>query len=80
MSKRNGDKARFSRQQKHKVLQRKLSRELGKPSLRDGASDAVQQENQAGSTRLRQLVVDGKADPTALEIVVTQPGPGGQHE
>ncbi len=81
MSKRSGDKARANRQQKHKLLQRKNSRELGKTSQRDAtAAIPAEEGNQAGSSRLRQLMVDGKAHPTALEIVVSPPRPEGQHE
>jgi hypothetical protein len=36
----------------------------------------TEDENPAGSSRLRQLTVDGKADPTALEVVVSQSSKG----
>jgi len=81
MSKRNGDKSRSNRQQKQKLLQRKHSRALGKSSPSNAtAPSAAEDGNQAGSSRLRQLTVDGKADPTALEIVVSQPRVEKQNE
>ncbi len=72
MSKRNGDKARTNRQHKAKLLQRKHSRELGKP-LERVATGASPNKDGAPvvSSRLRQLTVNGKSDPTALEIVVS---------
>ncbi len=72
MSKINGDKARTNRQHKAKLLQRKHSRALGKP-VEGEATSASPDKNGAPvvSSRLRQLTVDGKSDPTALEIVVS---------
>ena len=81
MSKRNGDKARSNRQQKQKMLQRKHSRELGKPSKYMAmVPSPVKDGGQIVSSRLRQLIVDGKADPSALEIVVQHAPQGGQND
>jgi hypothetical protein len=81
MSKRSGDKARANRQQKQKMLQRKRSRELGGSSPRDATPPGpAKDRNQVVASRLRQLIVDGKSDPTALEIVVSQSNPGGQND
>jgi hypothetical protein len=80
MSKRTGDKSRANRQQKHKMLMRKHSRELGKPvedkEDKATAPGPTEDGNQVVSSRLRQLTVDGKADPTALEIVVSPAAQG----
>ena len=77
MSKINGDKARTNRQHKAKLLQRKHSRALGNGAA--GASPS-KDGNPVVSSRLRQLTVNGKSDPTALEIVVSQSGPERQND
>ncbi|MEO6726597.1 MAG: hypothetical protein ABIU20_03550 [Blastocatellia bacterium] len=81
MSKRNGDKARTNRQHQAKLLQRKHSRELEKP-LEHVTTEANQNKdgNPVASSRLRQLAVNGKSDPTALEIVVSKSSPEGQND
>lgn len=76
MSKRNGDRARFNREQKKRMLRRTRSRELRKtwedkapgvetPPLAEGG-------NQIIASRLRQLPGEHQADLAALEIVVYQ--------
>lgn len=81
MSKRNGDKARTNRQHQAKLLQRKNSRALGKPSEAEATVASANKEgNPAVTSRLRQLKVDGKSDPTALEIVVSHTSPGGPND
>lgn len=79
MSKRNGNKARASRQQKRKMLQRKHSRELGEsPESKSMAPSPANVGERVVSSQLRQLIVNGKADPNALEIVVYQVPQGEQ--
>ena len=69
MSKRNGDKARTNRQHKAKLLQRKHSRELGKPVERVATGASPNKEGEpVVSSRLRPLTADDKTDPTALEM------------
>ena len=81
MSKRNGDKARANRQQKRKMRQRKHSQALGLPLEHKTATPGLTKGGeQVVSSRLRQLIVNGKADPNALEIVVYQVPQGGQND
>ena len=81
MSKRNGDKARANRQQKRKVLNRKRNRGSGKLSKQAVASGPAQNQNGNNnvSSRLRLSTVNGQADPSALEIVVSRSRSGGKN-
>ena len=80
MSKRNGDKARSNRQQKHKVLNRQRIRALGKESQQAVASSPAQDENNNVSSRLRVSRVNGQADPSVMEIVVSHASSGGRND
>lgn len=77
MSKITGDKSRANRQQKHKMLMRKHSRELGKPSEGKATMpNSAEAGNHDVSGQSRQLTVDGKAAPADVEIVVAQSAQG----
>ena len=71
MSKRNGGNTRAPRQKKQKTRQRNKSRKLSLPLERKTAAPSPDKDaKQIVSSQLRQLIVNGKADPNALEIVV----------
>jgi hypothetical protein len=80
MSKRNGDRARSNRQQTHKVLNRQRSRGLGKVSQQAVTSSAAQDGNNNVSSRLRVSRVNGQAEPSVLEIVVSHSSSGGRND
>ena len=79
MSKRNGDRARADRRQKHKVLTRTRNRELGKVSQQAVVSSPAQDGNNNVSSQLRVSTVNGQADPSVLEIVVSHSSLGGRN-
>ena len=73
MSKSNGDRARANRQQKLKILRRNHSRALGMALERQATELSLSKDgNQVVPSRLRQLTVNGKAVPNALESVAYQ--------
>ena len=80
MSKRNGDKARSNRQQKHKVLNRQRNRGLGTVSQQAVASNPAQDANNNVSSRLRESRVNGQSDPSVMEIVVSHSSSGGRND
>lgn len=73
MSKSNGDRARAHRRQKLKILRRIHSRALGMALERQATEPSLSKDGyQIVPSQLRQLTVNGKADPNALENVVYQ--------
>jgi len=80
MSKRNGDRARSDRQQKHKVVNRQRNRGLGKVSQPAVASNPAQDGNNNVSSRLRVSRVNGQTDPSVMEIVVSHSSSGGRND
>ena len=80
MSKRNGDKARSNRQQKHKVVNRQRIRALGKASQQAVASNPAENGNNNVSSRLRVSRVNGQSDPSVMEIVVSHSSSGGRND
>lgn len=91
MSKGKVDKTKSNRQHRKKLLRRKTSRAVEIPLEQSAAASgsvaanpatagAAAEEKRTISTRLRQLVVSGKTDPTALEIVVSRSNQGAGNE
>lgn len=91
MSKKKVDKTKSNRQHKKKLLLRKKNRAWETPlehsasvispaAVSPATAGSVADEKPAISTRLRQLVVSGKTDPTALEIVVSRSAQGAGNE
>ncbi len=85
MSNKNGDKARFNREHKKRMMRRKRGRELRKTlgSKPTGLAAPIptEDENPVVSSRLRQFTGESKADSDqdghTLEIVVYQTPTGG---
>lgn len=76
MSQRNGDRAKYNRERKKRMLRRLRSRELQK-SWKSKAAEAatppiVEDAPPVIASRLRQLPGEHQADLAALEIVVYQ--------
>ena len=85
MSKRNGDRARFNREHKKRMMQRKRDRELrktlGSETTGREVSIPTEDANQVVSGHLRQLTWDGNAysdqGGRPFEIVVYKSPSGG---
>ncbi len=77
MSKRNGDRAKYNRENKKRKSRRARVQELRK-ALKSKVPEPVAKnpaeiDKQIASSRLRQLTGDAKTDATFFEIVVYPP-------